>query len=104
MSNTPIYKIMTSKEWENAKNVGVFKGSEMDQKDGYIHASTAEQIAGIKDKFFAGMTDLVLLSIDPTQIQDSLKWEKSPRSGKVYPHIYGALPLSAVTKEEKLER
>ena len=56
MSNTPIFKIVTTQEWENAKNMGFFKGSEMDQKDGYIHSSTAEQVAGVKDKFFGDMT------------------------------------------------
>ncbi len=102
MNNTSIFKILTSQEWETAKNTGFFEGSELDQKDGYIHCSTAEQVSGTKDKFFNGMKDLVLLTVDVRQVLENIKWEESPVSGKIYPHIYGALPLSAVTKEEKL--
>ncbi|MBU3676978.1 MAG: DUF952 domain-containing protein [Chitinophagaceae bacterium] len=102
MSNTSIFKIVTSQEWEIAKNTGFFEGSELDQKDGYIHCSTAEQAPETKDKFFKDMKDLVLLTVDVNQVQKNIKWEESPASGKVYPHIYGILPLSAITKEEKL--
>ncbi len=102
MSNVPIFKIVTSQEWSIAKDTGYFKGSELDITDGFIHCSTAEQVPGTKDKFFSGEKNLILLSIDTTQIQENIKWEESPNSGKLYPHIYGTLPLSAIIKEEKI--
>src|SRR5271157_6230741 len=59
-----IYKIMTASEWEAARAEGVYRGSAQDQRDGFIHLSTAAQIAGTARKYFSGVPDLVVLTID----------------------------------------
>ncbi|MBY0461663.1 MAG: DUF952 domain-containing protein [Alphaproteobacteria bacterium] len=102
MDHPIIYKLILAPEWEASKKEGIYKGSALDQADGYMHCSTADQIQGTLDKFFAGQTDVILLSIDTNKIKQHLKWEKSPRSGRIFPHLYGPLPLSAVIKEEKV--
>ena len=38
-SSEAIYKILTHKEWESFQREGIFKGSDMDKKDGFIHAA-----------------------------------------------------------------
>lgn len=101
MSDAFIYKIITSLEWQAAKKQGVYKGSALDQADGYIHCSTAEQIPETLKNFFKDEVDLVLLCVDSARIEQHLKWEKSG-SGKIYPHIYGPLPINAVIKQEKI--
>jgi uncharacterized protein (DUF952 family) len=40
---TPIYKICTAAEWRAAEAAGVYRGSAVDQRDGFIHFSTAKQ-------------------------------------------------------------
>ena len=102
MDNPIIYKLILSAEWETSKKEGIYKGSALDQADGYMHCSTSDQIQGTLDKFFTGQTDVVLLTIDINKIKPHLKWEKSPRSGRIFPHIYGPLPINAVIKEEKV--
>ena len=42
---TTIYKICTASEWREAERAGVYRGSAVDHKDGFIHFSTAEQAA-----------------------------------------------------------
>ncbi len=37
-----IYKILGAEEWRRAEAAGVFVGSEVDRRDGYIHFSAAE--------------------------------------------------------------
>jgi uncharacterized protein (DUF952 family) len=59
-----IYKLMTAAEWDAAWAEGVYRGSEQDQRDGFIHMSTAAQIAETARKYFSGVPDLVLLAID----------------------------------------
>jgi uncharacterized protein (DUF952 family) len=59
-----IYKLVTAAEWEAAWAEGVYRGSEQDQRDGFIHMSTAAQIAETARKYFSGVPDLVLLAID----------------------------------------
>ncbi len=44
---------------------------------------------------------LRLLYVDTAKLGDKLKWEPS-RGGALFPHLYGDLPLAAVTKIEPL--
>ena len=39
-----IYKILTEKEWKNSNLLGYVK-TDLDDKDGFIHCSTAKQLA-----------------------------------------------------------
>ena len=45
MTVKTIYKLMTAAEWDAAWAEGVYRGSEQDERDGFIHFSTAAQIA-----------------------------------------------------------
>ena len=96
-----VYKICPSTLWEKAKRDGIFCGSDLDRRDGFIHFSTAEQARETAAKHFAGERDLLLLYVDTTKLGDDLKWEPS-RGGALFPHLYGDLALAAVTKVEAL--
>ena len=90
-----IYKICPASLWQSAEPEGVFRGAAVDRADGYIHVSTAEQVAETAARHFAGQDDLVLVAVDAAALGDALKWEPS-RGGALFPHLYGALPLTAV--------
>ena len=92
---TTIYKICEHKQWSDAERESVFPGSAVDYADGYIHFSTAAQVAATAGKHFAGMTGLVIVAVDAEALGPMLKWEPS-RGGAVFPHLYGPLPLAAV--------
>ncbi len=64
MSAATIYKLLARAEWEAAEAAGVYRGSPHDARDGFIHFSTAAQLAGTARKYFAGVPDLVLLAVD----------------------------------------
>ena len=64
MPAATIYKLLTRAEWEAARAEGVYRGSAHDARDGFIHFSTAAQLAGTARKYFAGVPDLVLLAVD----------------------------------------
>lgn len=89
-----IFKICRAAEWTQAVADGVFRGSAVDLRDGYIHFSTAAQAAETAAKHFAGQTDLVLVAVDAESFGDALKWEPS-RGGALFPHLYGELPARA---------
>jgi|SRR5579862_8266210 len=90
-----IYKICEAAQWEEARRAGEFRGSAADAADGYIHFSSAGQVAATAARHFAGMTDLVLVALNAENLGPALRWEPS-RGGALFPHLYGALPLSAV--------
>jgi len=97
----PIYKICTAAEWRKAERAGVYRGSAVDVKDGFIHFSTAEQAAETATKWFAGQRDLVLVAVDADAVADKLKWQPS-RGGALFPHLYGELALKAVQRVDSL--
>lgn len=95
MERTLIYKICSQAEWDAARSAGSYTGSADDARDGFIHFSTAEQVAATVAKYFAGRGDLVLIEVDAAQLGSALRFEPS-RGGALFPHLYGALPLHAV--------
>jgi uncharacterized protein (DUF952 family) len=94
-----IYKVLTADAWHAAHEAGVYEGSEHDQRDGFIHFSTAQQLAETLQKHFAGVSDLVLLYV--REPAEALRWEPS-RDGALFPHLYGSLPVAAVERVEAL--
>jgi uncharacterized protein (DUF952 family) len=92
-----LYKIMSRQEWETAQAQCIYEGSEVDRRDGFIHLSAAHQVRATAQKHFSGKADLLLVSVAEEALAQSLKWETS-RGGDLFPHIHGALPLSAVSK------
>jgi len=92
---TLVFKILATEEWRAAEAAGAFAGAAGDRADGYIHFSTAEQAPETAAKWFAGRDDLTLVAVDATALGADLVWEPS-RGGAFFPHLYAALPLSAV--------
>ena len=92
---TTIYKICERTAWRLAEQAGSYAGSAADARDGFIHFSTAAQLAGTVAKHFAGHGDLLLVAVDAEALGEALQWEPS-RGGELFPHLYAALPLTAV--------
>ena len=93
--NDTAYKVLTSEQWAALQRDGQFTGAPVDLADGYIHMSTADQLAETLGKHFAGQTGLVIAEIDLGGFGDALKWEPA-RGGALFPHLYAPLPLAAV--------
>jgi len=91
-----IYKISPASAWREAERQGVYKGSADDARDGYIHFSTAAQVAETARKHYFGQTGLFLIAVDSDALGESLRWERS-RNDELFPHLYGELDLGAVT-------
>ena len=100
-ATTRIYRIMSESEWRAAQGAGRFEGSADDRRDGFIHFSTAEQVVETAAVHYAGKKDLLLLGVDANALTAPLKWEVS-RGGQLFPHLYGPLPVDAVSRVEKL--
>ena len=90
-----VFKIVAADEWREAEAAGVFAGAAVDRADGFIHFSTAEQAPETAAKWFAGRDDLILAAVDAEALGADLRWEPS-RGGALFPHLYAALPMSAV--------
>ncbi|MBI2585779.1 MAG: DUF952 domain-containing protein [Rhodospirillales bacterium] len=88
-------------EWCAAAAEGIYRGSSQDVADGFIHFSTADQLRASAAKHRAGQRDLVLLTVDARVLGQALRWEPA-RGGELFPHLYGPLPVAAVTRVDEL--
>jgi uncharacterized protein (DUF952 family) len=90
-----IYKICERAAWHAAAHDGLYRGSDVDRRDGFIHFSAAAQVGETAANHFAGRADLMLVAVDGDALGPALKWEPS-RGGGLFPHLYAALALQAV--------
>lgn len=90
-----IYKICPASAWREAERDGVYRGSDDDVRDGFIHLSAASQVAETARKHFFARRGLFLIEIDGDALGAALRWERS-RNDELFPHLYGELDLGAV--------
>lgn len=81
-----IYKVLRHDEFRQFTLAGQTAGAPVDLEDGYIHLSTAIQLAGTLAKHFKNEDGLHLLALDSRTLTD-LRWEPS-RGGDLFPHLY----------------
>lgn len=97
----PIYHIAYATDWENARAAGRYTVSTRGvtlAEQGYIHASTAAQVAATANRFYAGEVGLVVLVIDPAALGADVRFEPpAPGVAELFPHIYGPIEAAAVT-------
>jgi uncharacterized protein (DUF952 family) len=86
--------VATAEVFAASQRAGRFAGMPVDIADGYVHFSTAGQLAETLRRHFAGQSDLVLFSVDAEPLGSQLRWEPS-RGGALFPHLYGELPMAA---------
>lgn len=93
-----LYKICPAASWADATRTGQLPVSRDDERDGYIHLSSAEQVGGTLRRHFAGQRDLVLLEIPAAGLPTgALRWERA-QSGEAFPHLYAALRVELVAR------
>ena len=71
--------------------------------EGFVHCSTREQTPVTAERYFRGLTDLVLLWIDPSRLTAELRLEppansQDERAREMFPHVYGPINLDAVLR------
>ncbi len=102
-----LYHLALASDWQQARQLGEYRistrGQSLEQV-GFIHASYAHQFEGTHQPFYADVSDLRLLVIDPTRLAAhgiEVRPETAPGSGELFPHLYGPLPLDAVCLVER---
>jgi uncharacterized protein (DUF952 family) len=90
-----IYHLARDADWRTAADCGEYAGGQQDREDGFIHFSTAAQVADSAARHRAGEPDILLVAVEAGVLGESLKWEAG-RKGAPFPHLYGPLRMSAV--------
>ena len=97
-----VYKILPQADWLALERDGQLPLTGTDARDGFVHLSTAQQLADTLRLHFAGADNLVLLALDAAQLVADLKWETS-RNGALFPHLYAPLSRAPIIADFALD-
>ncbi len=96
-----IYHMCPAEAWAAALAAGRYDGTADDRRDGFLHFSTADQIAESARRHRAGQQGLVLIAVEAARLGERLRWEPA-RGGALFPHLYGPLFPAEAAKVEPL--
>jgi glutathione S-transferase len=94
-----IYHIANAADWQQAQAEGAYRTSTRGrtlEQQGFIHASTAQQVAPVANAVYSGGQGLLVLVIDDTRVKPAIVYEPVPGWEDPFPHIYGPLNADAV--------
>jgi glutathione S-transferase len=89
-------------DWESAQQSGAYttstRGISLDQ-EGFIHCSFEHQVESTANAYYADLDELVLLAIDRARLAAEVVVEPPfPGADTEFPHVYGPIPVGAVTE------
>jgi uncharacterized protein (DUF952 family) len=96
-----IYHLVTKAVWDQASPE--IYAAESLVREGFIHCSNADQVAGAANRFYATADDMLVLHVDAGRLTSLLRDEPSG-SGELFPHVYGPINRSAVLHVQTLQR
>ena len=100
-----IFHIATRADWLEATRTGTYTTSTAGRTlvdEGFIHASRAEQVQPVFDRYYADAGEpLVLLDIDPSRLAAEVRVEQV--GSDTYPHVFGPIEPSAVVEVHPLD-
>jgi uncharacterized protein (DUF952 family) len=104
---TQFFHVTEAAAWRKAKAAGQYRMSTRGvtlEDQGFIHCSLGHQLRGVAELIYADADDLVVLVIDSERLPVPVRFEAPEPGAPEYPHIYGALPVDAVTSVNAVSR
>lgn len=103
-----IYHLADEQDWEQARRDGAYAMSTRGRtlaEEGFIHASSAAQWPLTRARFYADVTEpLILLHIDESRLGSPVVHEVgNPATGETFPHVYGPIAVEAVVRTTVLK-
>ena len=108
MATERLFHLALRRDWEEARGseAGEYRVSTRGRtlaEEGYLHASYAHQWQGVRDAYYADVTEpLVLLEVDPALLDVPVVEEVPAGGDEAFPHVYGPLPVAAVVAVREL--
>ncbi len=95
-----VFHVALPDDWATAQSSGEYTMSTRGRslaEEGFIHCSFADQVEDIANRYYADLDELVVLTVDPSLLGRQLVVEEPfPGAPQRYPHVYAAIPVSAV--------
>jgi uncharacterized protein (DUF952 family) len=97
---TQLFHLTERDSWAAAERAGEYRMSTRGltlADAGFIHCSLRHQLRQVAELWYHDADDLVVLVIDDAQVPAPVRYEAAAPGAEEYPHIYGPLPVTAVT-------
>jgi uncharacterized protein (DUF952 family) len=98
-----IYHITSKSELSAARPTGEYRPVNYN-KDGFIHCSFKDQVIKVANSHYRSSSDLVLLKVNTDLVPSRIVEENLEGGEENFPHIYGSLPIDAVTAFAEMTR
>ncbi len=95
-----ILHVATRAEWEAAEASGSYTGNTL-AAEGFIHCAKPDQLMHVLTRYYPELPGHVIVEIETEKVTPEVRWEGTKANGP-FPHIYGPLNLSAVTRLKKV--
>src|SRR5690349_21764590 len=98
-----ILHVALPEDWARAREDGSYDVSSRGVSlvdEGFIHASTLDQVGGVLDRYYADVPAVDLLVVDLDRLDHEgaqVEWEQVGDVG-LFPHVYGVIPCQTVTE------
>ena len=108
MATERLFHLALRRDWEEARQseAGMYRVSTRGRtlaEEGFLHASFEHQWQGVRDAYYADVTEpLVLLEVDPALLDVPVVEEVPAGGDEAFPHVYGPLPVAAVVAVREL--
>jgi uncharacterized protein (DUF952 family) len=95
---TPLFRIISSGQWEHALSSGVVPRCGADERRGRIHLNERADIERVASLWFSPEERPVALELDLTSVASSIKWARREEPPiEVWPNLYlEAIPIELV--------
>jgi uncharacterized protein (DUF952 family) len=94
-----IYHLARVEDWDAALAAGEYRTSTLGrtlEEVGFIHASSAEQLAATAERFYRDEPGaLVVLEVEESGLDVR---REDGGAGELFPHVYGPIPVASVVR------
>ena len=104
-SHRAVYRVISGEDWEIAQRTGVVPRCGADERDGFVHLSTADTMLETANLYFEPAEAPLIIEVLTRQLGAALRWEEvASRGDKLFPHLYApGIPYHAITAHIALE-
>jgi uncharacterized protein (DUF952 family) len=95
-----LYHVVSEESWSTFDGEPSYEADSL-RSEGFIHLSEQHQVAGVLDRYYQNVPNLLLLHIDPARLTHDLRYEAGT-NGEQFPHVYGPINKDAVVEIERI--
>lgn len=98
-----IFHITNSDSWKENNEGDQYFAPSLEQI-GFIHCCLEDQINFVLERWFPGVSDLLLISLESEKIRSKVVFENLEGGETFFPHVYGPIQASAIVSVKPIKK